>query len=233
MAVVAGGFVAPVTAQAVARRTLGELITDLTLAYDDSDTTIRRQGRVAIQGAIRKMNTMGAWDWEILGEEITIVADQADYALQAHFKRELDMHYLDSSGGRRDEPFTFYPYQKFLARHSLKEDAKAWSYTLKNVFESGVLTLFPRPSQADVAFIDYYRETPIPKQDHEPLEIPEYALAVIEDEAWYRLLRMMPAERRTSDIAFARDDARKAWSRIRAFLAVATDLSRITYQEIR
>ena len=221
------GIIAPSTVMAADRRTFGDLVDEIARPIDADDSTVRALAMDALRAAIRKFNALGGWPWERQNVELTITANQADYTLPQRFKKEMSLHRVNDTGGRRDEKLQYVSYEIFVGAYDLEADGTPWLYTLHNVFETGQLTLFPRPSQNDFMRLDYYRETPRPTSESTPMEIPEYALEAYVAEAWYEFLKRLPSERRLFDLGTARQDAYLMAARIKAFVNSPGDMSRV------
>jgi len=227
VAVTLGPIVSATSGAAADRRTFGELVDELARPYDADDTTIRALAADAIRAAIRKFNAMGCWDWEIQSVEITTSANVSSYALPQAYKRPLSCHLLAASGGLRKDRISYILYNVFVEYSSLNTTGTASAYTLKNQFETGQITFYPQPTSTAYYQLDYYRETPRPRNDSEAIEIPEYALEAYMAEAWYEFAKRMPAERRGADLSLLRADASMARARITSFVSTDFDMVRV------
>ncbi len=200
-----GGIVFATSSQATDRRTLGDIVDELARPVNASDTTIRALARDSFQAAVRKNNRKGLWPWEIVDEDITLTVNERFSTVTGAIKKPLSMHFLNSEGGVRDQRINFQPYEEFLEKYSLDFSSEPYLYTIPNMFETGQIRWFPTPSSNDYARFSYYRVTPIPKNDTDIIEMPDYVTDAYVSLAWVEFLkRLSPGQ-----VAFTMSDARR------------------------
>ena len=122
------------------------------------------------------------------------------------------MHLLSSS--RKHKKLGFFPYESFVTEYDLNASGEPRYYTLKNVHETGQVTVWPRPQSAYTAEIDYYRRTPIMRSDNDPLDVPMEAEEGILSWAWYEFVKRIGGEFGASRIGAALSEARMARSEL-------------------
>ena len=221
-----GGIVVSTGSQSTGRRIFLDVINELARPVDASDTTIKAHAADAFRSAVRTMNRKGNWPWEVLEEDISITSGQKFASVSGAIKKPLAMHYLNSSGGVRDQAMSYVPYDIFLQRYSMDAQSQALMYTIPNMFETGQIRFFPTPSADDNARLTYYRVTPAPRNEQETLEIPDYISEAYMSLAWYEFLKRIPSEQRPFSIAIAKGDARDAFREISSYVNSPGDRSR-------
>jgi len=212
---------------ATGRRSLLEIVDELSRPVDASDSTVRALAADAFRAAVRIMNRKGLWPWEIQEEDIAITANQRLSTATGAIKKPLSMHYLDEAGGVEDQPIAYSPYDEFLERYTLDISGEASVYTTPNLFETGQIRWFPVPSANDNVRFAYYRVTPIPRYEQDPVEIPDYATEVYMALAWSELLKRLPAHQAAFPIPIAIAESRAAFREMSARVAGAGDRRRV------
>jgi len=220
------GIVIATGTESAGRRTLRDIIDELSRPYDASDSTIRALASDAFRAAVRTMNRKGMWPWEVLDEDITITANTDKYTVSGPVKKPLALHYLSASGGVRDEHITYVPYDRFLEEYDLNITGQATIYTIPNLFEAGQLRLWPIPNGNDNARFSYYRVTPAPRSEDETVEIPDHALETYMSFAWYELSKRLPVAQARYPLNLALADARLAFRELSSHVVAPGDRSR-------
>ena len=208
----------PTAAAAVDRRTFGECKTELARPYNaDDETTLAIAGE-ALNSAVRAYNRF-LWPWEVLTQNITVVAGTDAYALDTPFKKPLSLYFTQS--GRKWKRIAYEPYDSFVQNYWIKSDGSPVMYTLRNEFETGQLTVWPRPISGDTMQLDYYRNTPSLQRDETPFEMPEYALEAMMQWAWFEMNKRMRGNE--GRISQSRQDAFAARAELVAMCALRGD----------
>jgi hypothetical protein len=220
------GIVVATGTEASGRRTLLDIVDELSRPVDASDTTVRALAADAFRAAVRTMNRKGMWPWEIQDEDITITANERFSSVASAIKKPLAMHYLTAAGGTPDQPIRYTPYDRFVEKYTLDVAGEAHTYTVPNLFETGQIRWFPVPSANDNARLNFYRVTPAPRAENEPVEIPDYAIEVYMSRAWYELSKRLPQGQRTMPIDMALGEARLAFREMSAHVNSPGDRSR-------
>src|SRR5882762_1147305 len=91
-----GGIVVATGAEASGRRTLLDIIDDLSRPVDVSDTTIRALSGDAFRSAVRTMKRKGSWPWEIRDEPMTQTINSPFTTVTGAIKKPLAMYYLNN-----------------------------------------------------------------------------------------------------------------------------------------
>lgn len=221
-----GGIVVATGAEAGGRRSLLDIVDELSRPIDASDSTVRALAGDAFRAAVRRMNIKGCWPWELMDEDISITANLALSTVASAVKKPLAMHLLNASGGVRDERLTYERYDVFIERYDQNVTSDPTVYTIPNLFETGQIRWFPIPAHNDNARFTFYRVTPIPKVESEPVEIPEYAIETYITLAQYELFKRLPASRQPFPIVVAREDAQRAFREMSAHVNSPGDRSR-------
>lgn len=206
-----GGIVVTTGTAASGRRTLLDIMDELARPVNADDATIRALAGDAFRAAVGKMNIKGNWPWEYQDEDIVLTANRPTSTATGAVKKPLAMHYLDESGGTRDEPLGYQPYDQFMERYSLDVSGSPYIYTIPNLFETGQVRWYPTPSAADNVRFTYYRATPAPRNEQEAVEIPEHALTPYMALAWYEFMKRLPSAQRPYPITVALSDAHMAF----------------------
>lgn len=222
-----GGIVVATGAEATGRRTFLDIIDEIARPVDAADTTVRNLAADAFRAAVRKMNRKGNWPWEILDEDIAITANQKLSTVNGAIKKPLAMHFLDSSGGVRDQRISYQPYDEFVEKYNLDISSEPYIYTIPNLYETGQIRWFPTPSSNDNARLTYYRVTPIPRNEQEPVAIPDYVTDAYISLAWFEFMKRLPSEQRPFPITVAKSDAREAFRELSAHVTDTGDRRRM------
>lgn len=222
-----GGAVFPTGTQSTGRRTLLDIVDELARPVDADDSTVRALAADAFRAAVRKMNYKGCWPWELQEEDIAITASDRHSSTQSGaIKKPLSMHLLDSSGGTEDQLVSYCPYDKFLEQYTLDLSSEVTVYTVPNLFETGQIQWYPTPSSNDNARFAFYRVTPAPRTEQEPVEIPDYATEAYMSIAWMEFLKRCPAAKRFIDYAGALQESKAAFRELSAHVTATGDRSR-------
>lgn len=222
-----GGIVVPTSAEATGRRAFSDVIDELARPVDASDTTVRALAADAFRAAVRTMNRKGLWPWEVQEEELTISVNQKFSGTAGNaIKKPLAMHYLSATGGTEDQPIEYKPYDEFLEKYNLNITAQPYCYSIPQLFETGQIQWYPIPSGNDYAKFAYYRVTPAPRIETEPVEVPDYAIEVYTALAWVEFVKRCPAAKSVIDISVAMKMAKDAFREISAHVRAPGDRSR-------
>lgn len=225
------GIVVATGGEATGRRTLLEVVDELARPISGADTDVRAHAADAFRAAVRWYNRKGNWPWEFQDEEITLTANNAYSTVTGGIKKPLAMHYLTASGGVRKQRIGYTPYNVFVEKYDMNITGTAETYTIPNLFETGQIRWFPIPSGTDYAQFTYYRVTPVPRNESEALEIPDYITEAYMSRAWYEFLKRLPSEQRPYTIAEARADAMMAFRELSAHVNSPGDRSRQVNRE--
>lgn len=220
------GIVVPTGSEASGRRSFLDVIDELARPVDASDTTVRALAADAFRAAVRTMNRKGLWPWEILDEDVSITANNATSTLNGAVKKPLAMHFLSAAGGVRDQRLTYMPYDRFVETFDQNVTGEPHTYAIPNFFETGQVRWFPIPGSDDNARFTYYRVTPAPRSESEPVEVPDHAIEVYMSFAWYEFLKRLPTEQRPFPIAVAMADRKEAFRALSAHVAAPGDRRR-------
>lgn len=223
------GIVVPTGSEATGRRTLLDIIDELARPVNAADTTVRALAGDGFRAAVRTMNRKGLWPWEILDEDIALRANNAFSTATGAIKKPLAMHYLHAAAGERDQRIAYLPYDRFIETYNLNITAEPHTYTIPNLFETGQIRWHPIPPNADNARFTYYRVTPAPKAEQEPVEIPDFAVEAYMAFAWAEFLKRLPSQQRPFPIAIAEAEARMAFRELCHHVASPGDRSRSAY----
>ena len=221
-----GGIVVPTGAEASGRRTLLDVVDELARPVDASDTTIRALAADAFRAAVRTMNRKGCWPWEYQEEDVAITANVRFSSVTSAIKKPLSMHLLDAAAGTEDQRISYVPYDVFREQYTLDIDSDPLRYTIPNLFETGQIRWFPRPSAADNARFAFWRVTPAPRAEQETIEVPDYAVEVYTALAWAEFLKRLPTRQQPFPIVVALAEARQAFKEMSAHVNSPGDRSR-------
>lgn len=221
-----GGIVVATGTEASGRRTLLEVVDELSRPVNAADTTVRALAGEAFRAAVRTMNRRGMWPWEVQDEEVTLTANNSFSTVNSAVKKPLAMHYLSATGGTRDQRLIYEPYWKFIERGNHNVTGQPFVYTIPSLFETGQVQWFPIPSATDYAKLTYYRVTPAPRSESETVEVPDYALEVYMAFAWVEFLKRLTAAQRPFGIDVAILEARAAFKQLSAHVNAPGDRSR-------
>lgn len=126
-----------------------------------------------INRAIKELNTR---PWRAMltgGSPITTVIDQTDYALDAPFYRESKCVRLDANLDQ-EYALRYIDWEVFISKFDkLNDRGKPYLYTLRNVDNDGLLTVYPIPNDAITTLgIEYYARIPQLVNNDDTLLIP-------------------------------------------------------------
>ena len=230
MATFGGIVVATGGSPGTGRRTFLDIINELARPVDAADETVRALAADAFRSAVRTMNRKGLWPWEILEEDIDITANNKFSTATGAIKKPLAMHFLDSSGGTRDERLCYIAYDRFVENFNMDYSSGPHSYTIPNLYETGQIRWFPTPPSADNTRFTYYRVTPAPRSETEVVEIPDYATEVYMAYAQLEFVKRLPSEQRPFPVQVAMSMARSAFSEMSSHVNSPGDRSRMVGQ---
>lgn len=222
----ASGIVIATGSEPAGRRSLLEIMDELSRPVNVGDETVRALAADAFRAAIRRVNRMGLWPWEVMAQDINLTANQAYASVGVAIKKQLSMHYLNTAGGTENEPLAYCSYDKFLEKWMLDVSGRAHSYTLPNLFEDGRIRFYPIPSADAVVRFAFYRVTPAPRSEDESIEMPDYAIEFAMSLAWEEFLKRLPPKTRPYDMALAREQSKEAMREMSAHVASPGDRSR-------
>lgn len=220
------GIVVSTGTEASGRRTLLDIVDELSRPIDASDSTVRALAGDGFRAAVRTMNRKGMWPWELLDEDVTITANQKFSTVSGAVKKPVAMHYVNAGTGNADERIGYVTYDRFCEKYSHDISGQAHSYTIPNLFETGQIRWFPVPSANDSARFTYYRVTPAPRAEAEPVEIPDFAIEPYMAYAWVEFLKRLPSQQRPFPIQVAMESAKTAFREISHHVASPGDRSR-------
>jgi hypothetical protein len=219
-------IVSPTGAKATGRRTLLEIIDELARPVNAADETVRALAADSFRAAVRTINRKGFWPWEIQEEDVSITANTPLSTVTSAIKKPLAMHFLDEAAGTEDQPISYMPYDKFLESYSLDITSEPYIYTIPNLYETGQIQWFPTPGSDDNARFAFYRVTPIPRNETEAVEIPDYATEMYMAEAWVEFVKRCPAARSALDPGISVGKAHMAFREMSAHVNSPGDRSR-------
>lgn len=214
-------------AAADGRRTLLDIVDELSRPINAADETVRALAADAFRSAVRTMNRKGNWPWEIQDEDVAIAANNSFSTVSSAIKKPLAMHTLSAAAGVRDQRIEYVSYDRFMEVYNQNISGQPTAYTAPNLFETGQVQWFPIPGAADNARFTYYRVTPAPRTESEAVEIPDYAIEVYMAYAWCEFLKRLPSQQQPFPIAVAMEEARRAFREISAHVSMAGDRERI------
>lgn len=222
-----GGIVVPTGgAPASGRRTFLDIMTTLARPVDASDPTVLALAADAFRAAVRRMNRKGSWPWEYQEEDISVTQNQRHSTVSGVIKKPMAMHYLTASGGVENRHLHYQAYDVFSERFTMDVTGQPYVYTIPNLFETGQIRWWPTPSaNYDMRFA-YWRVTPAPKREQDPVEIPEYLTDVYEVIAWHEFMTRLPSEQRPMSINQASVKADQAFRELSAHVNDPGDRSR-------
>lgn len=220
------GIVVATGGQATGRRTLLDIVNELARPVNATDSKIRAYAADAFRAAVRWMNIKGNWPWEIMDEDVAITANNRFSTVTSAIKKPLAMHYLNASGGTRDQKIYYMAYDRFVEKYSLDTSSDPHTYTIPNLFETGQIRWHPIPVSNDNTRLTYYRATPAPRNENAAVEIPDHALENYMSRAWYEFMKRLPSIQRPVSLLIARDDAKVAFREISAHVNRPGDRSR-------
>ena len=212
------------------RRTLLDVVDELSRPVNASSTSVRALAADAFRAAVRRINRKGLWPWEVMEEDIAISSTSKFSSVTGIIKKPLAMHLLNESGGVRNIRLDYIPYDRFAEMYNMDISRAVLSYTIPNLFETGQIRWWPTPD-ADNARFTYYRVTPAPKNETETLEIPEFITDVYVTVAWHEFLKRLPSEQRPFEVGVAKADARQAFRELSAHINTPGDRSRMVTQQ--
>lgn len=221
-----GGIVVSTGIDVGGRRTLKDVMDELSRPVDVNDATVRGLAADAFRAAVRKMNRRGLWPWEIQTEDLTLTAGQRYSAVTGQIKKPLSMHYTAAAGGLETQRIGYMSYDRFREKYNIDLNGQSYIYTVENPFASRRVMWFPIPSGNATARFVYYRTTPSPVREEESVEIPESAVEAYMSDAWYELLKRLPTQQQPFPIAVAMADAQRAFKELSAHVASPGDRSR-------
>ena len=221
-----GGIVVATGIEASGRRTLLDIVDDLSRPVNASDTTVRAMAGDAFRAAVRIMNRKGNWPWELQDEDITQTIDSAYTTVAGAIKKPLAMYYLDSDS-LPYQRICYEEYERLLETYDLAYSSKPTVYAIGNFFETGQIRWHPIPVAAENCRFTYYRATPAPRNESEPVEIPDFATEAYMAYAWLELCKRLPAMRSILPITVAQEEAKQAFREISAHVNIPGD--RIQY----
>ena len=221
-----GGIVVSTGTEASGRRTLLDIVDDLSRPVNASDTTVRALAGDAFRAAVRIMNRKGNWPWELQDEDITQTIASPYTTIAGAIKKPLAMYYLDSSS-LPYQRIWYEEYERLVEEYDLAYSSKPTVYSVPNMFETGQIRWHPIPVAAENCRFTYYRVTPAPRTESESVEIPDFAIEAYMAYAWLELCKRLPAMRAILPITVAQDEAKQAFKEISAHVNMPGD--RIQY----
>jgi len=217
-----GGIVVSTGIEAGGRRSFLEVIDELARPIDASDTTVRALAADAFRAAVRTMNRKGLWSWEIQTENITQTANSPYTTITGAIKKPLAMYYLDSNS-LPWERIGYTEYDTLVNTCDLSLPGRPWCYSVPNMFETGQIRWHPIPDRAEACQLTYYRVTPAPRDEAEPVEVPDFAIEAYMAFAWYEMAKRTPAMQKWLPLNIAKADAMLAFRELSAHVNVPGD----------
>lgn len=221
-----GGIVVATGTEADGRRTLLDVITELSLPVDPDDDRIKALAADAFRAAVRTMNRKGCWPWELLDEDLTMTVNEKFSTVASAVKKPLAMHFLTGAGGTRKRRMSYRPYEEFVEKYSMDFSSEPHTYTIPNLFETGQIRWHPIPASTENMRLTYYRVTPSPRTEQQPVEIPDMALEAYMAFAWYEFMKRLPSTQRPFPIDEAGNMRDEAFREISAHVVQPGDRSR-------
>mgnify|MGYP001585148528 CR=1 FL=1 len=216
------GFVVSTGQEASGRRTLLDIVDELARPFDASDSTMRALAGDAFRAAVRTMNRKGSWPWEIQDESLTQTINSAYTTVTGAIKKPLAMYYLDDDS-LPWERIGYKEYESLVETYDLSIAGRPTIYSIPNLFETGQIRWYPIPSAAENCRFTYYRVTPAPRVEAEPVEIPDFAIETYMAFAWYELAKRLPAAQTRLPLTIAKGDAMVAFRELAAHVNAPGD----------
>lgn len=130
-----------------------------------------------INEGIRRLNMVN-WEWSLTYQDLTLVADTADYDLAARFRASRMMELLDANGKTLTAPLSFLTPREFsLCYPNRTQSGSPGAYTAFAVHESGQIS-FSCPlsagfvSQYPTARLWYYQRVAYLTSDSDVVDAP-------------------------------------------------------------
>lgn len=161
--------------------TLQRQIASYVLMPDDSECL--ETALAGIRRAIDKLNTRN-WLWMLTYDDITFVAAQSDYTIDAQLKAPRNFEIWNTSSlsvGR----LAYQPWSTFLKDNPVTSSSGTpCYYSTSNVHQFGTITLDVAPSTSWVALYPtgrlwYYRRIQYPVSAGEAIDVPSEAMGYI------------------------------------------------------
>lgn len=217
-----GGIVVSTGQEAGGRRTLLDIMDELSRPFDASDSTIRALAGDAFRAAVRTMNRKGNWPWELQDEDITQTANSPYSTVTGAIKKPLAMYYLDGSS-LPYERIGYQEYEYLVETYDLSIAGRPTRYSIPNMFETGRIRWYPIADSALNCRFTYYRVTPAPRDEQEPVEVPDYAIETYMAFAWFELAKRLPAAQARFPLTIAKADAMLAFKELCAHVNAPGD----------
>lgn len=221
------GIVVATGGEAVSgRRTLLDIMDELSTPINKDDDKVRRLAADAFRAAVRTMNQKGCWPWELQKQEVALVSSGRFSTISGNVKKPLSMHYLTAPGGLESQRIGLMTHDRFVEKYNIDLYGQPYIYTYENLFETSQIMWFPVPSAAYTARFHFYRVTPAPRVEQEPVEIPDHAIETYMKVAWYEFLKRLPTQQQPFPMAVAMADMRQSFKELSAHVAAPGDRSR-------
>ena len=223
-----GGIVVPTGGESDDRRTLLDIVDELSRPFDASDTTIRALAGDAFRAAVRTMNRKGNWPWELQDEPLTQTINNAHTTLTSSVKKPLAMYYLDGNS-QPWERIAYIEYETLVEKYDLSTSGRPTMYSVTNLFETGQIRWHPIPVAAENCRLTHYRITPAPRVESEAVEIPDFATECYMSFAFYELAKRLPAAQARFPLTIAKADALQAFMELAAHVNAPGDRMQYGY----
>ena len=192
--------------------TLKSRVARYVLSPDSSDVTAIAAD--AIRDAVNEINTR-RWNWNLVYQDVVLVADDADYDLATPFKGPFKAELLDSNNkclgylGWMDN-------HQFLREYSQRDTSgDPYHYTVENPHEYGQVVLSAPPSSSFVASYPtlrlwFYRRVQPQVYDSDLLDIPSEVESYIE----WQAKAYLASEYDPSKLSYAQSRADRLWAKL-------------------
>jgi hypothetical protein len=181
-----------------------------------SSTEVTTAAVDAIEDAIRFLNTR-PWEFNLTSEEITLVADQKEYSVDATVKLPRHVECLDSSDVAKLR-IPYLPPKTFLTMFQDRATGgSAMAYTVLNPYNYGQLTLNRSPSAAFVAQYPkirhwFYRYIQFPASDADVIDVPAEVERVL---VWKAKVYIAELYGNAQQRQMAQANFREAWEELK------------------
>ena len=169
-----------------------------------------------INDGIRFMNSR-PWEFNLTSEEIPLVADQKEYAIDATVKLPRHVELLDASD-QAQLKIPYLPPKDFLTRFASRSGSGApLAYTIFNPYNYGQMSFSVAPSTAFVAAYPkarhwFYRYIQFPSGASDVIDVPNDAERVI---VWKAKLYIAEMYGNEKHISIARYNFKEAWDELK------------------
>lgn len=159
----------------------------------DRAKNIQKAGQ-ALREAIRRFNA-SPWTFNRVTEDLTLVADQADYSLSEDFRNPLRAQMVDSSNKTRNSVM-WIPWSVWVSKFPDQSTTGSTPlmYTARNIHLTGKVTVDPVPATIltwPTLRLFYHRRIAFPATGKDIINVPtEVEQAIFEDAVWLYLRKV-------------------------------------------